>query len=206
MAHFKPLHNFAESDTSRSTFPPVADVFPLTLWQLQYHCPILPLMERGSESRLCGVLALHGPGCCCCRGAVRLSKPEKLHGFGPAAAWDGSLSLQVWSCEWGMTAVFHSWPALSLPQPCYLFTLFLPLPPFAPLSSSNSLLSWEMAASLSLCGFSYSVLTSLSQSNANAFLNNHACVQIFVFHTPTCESVTECVCYWCRVLAFGYAW
>lgn len=95
-------------------------------------------MKRGGGSRLCGVLALQGPRCCCCRGTVRLSKPEKSHGFGPAAAWDGSLSLQVWSSEWGMTAVFHSWPAL--------LSLFLsPLlsfhvPPFIP----QLFLSWEM--------------------------------------------------------------
>lgn len=122
--------SFAESVTSRTAVPAVADILSPTLWQLQHHRPILPPVERGSESRLCGVLALQGPGCCCCRGTVRLSKPEKSHGFGPAAAWDGSLSLQVWSWRVKNDCSLSQLAGFSLSHPLLSSHTLLPYAPF----------------------------------------------------------------------------
>lgn len=56
-------------------------------------------------------------------GTVRLSKPEKSQGFGPSAACDASLSLQVGGRGWGMIAVLHS---SQLPSDSGLFFFFTP--------------------------------------------------------------------------------
>lgn len=195
--HLQKLYplNFAESVTSRGAVPSIADILPLTLWQLQHHCPILPPMKRGSESRLWGVLALQGPGCCCWGGTVRLSKPEKLHGFSPAAVRDGSLSLQVCSSEWGMTAVFYRCPAS--------FFLSHPI-----LSYSSSLCLCLSAALFPLWNeqttrlFYSPVFSPLSiEHTVQSFLHNHACVSECMSHSLHAKMlhlcVSERVCFAC---------
>lgn len=106
------------------------------------------------------------------QGRTRLSKPEKSHGFGPAAAWDGSLSLQVWSWEWGMIAVLHS-SAAFLSLTSAVFSSFCPCPSPLFYHTAPALLGNDPVPRRLTC-----TLTSPSHSNAQSVLHNHACVQV----------------------------
>lgn len=187
---FHPLNNFAESVTSRSAVPSIADTLSLTLWQLQHHCPILPPVMRGNESRLWGVLTLQGPKCCCWgaqQGWVSLRNctvlARLLYG---TAHWVCRYVAQ--SEEWLQSFTDAQLLSVSL-------IIFFPLP--VSVHSSFSPGKWPNHTCLSLtCS-----LTSLS---LGSFLHSDACVyecisqppHVKILHLLFSEQCVFCVSLW----------